>query len=187
MATPCTLPALWISVVLPEWPGAGEQLEVGLPQDIVDDRLTNELSRDYVVPVDVPGSVQQRAPPERTWNAGILRPIPVGQRKIRVARQIAAYLLEVQNILSVPRQEVPVPVWAASNVDFSLPPPVARIALGQALHLSHRCTIGGQRRVVPAHPGHIFARSDPVRHCYLLPFDHGARNDIAIKISNSLS
>jgi hypothetical protein len=41
--------------------------------------------------------------------------------------------------------------------------------------------------VVGAHPGHILAVSEPIRHCYLLPFNHGARNGIAIKISNSLS
>src|SRR3954470_13380809 len=64
----------------------------------------------------------------RRISAGILRPVPVGKRKIGIAAQAGADLLKEAKIVPVPVKELQLPMLAVVGVDLGLGQPVSSTA-----------------------------------------------------------
>ena len=121
---------LRVGAVLAARPHAAERLKVG----------TGEHARHHLRPDHVVGQrvgagqagarVVERVAARIALGEGrrqlpLRRPIPVGQCEVRLLRQAANDVFQRRQIGAVPRQEVPVAVWAERAMDVGKARPVA--------------------------------------------------------------
>ena len=139
-----------IGAVLSVRPRAAERLEVGAAQ-----HARHYAAADHVVGKRVGDRARMKqriagriAGRERGRQAALRSPVPIGQREVALAGQLAADAFERKNVGTVPRQEVPVAVRAEIAMDVREASPVARIGCGQSFHRGDAAAVGGEIGIV---------------------------------------